>query len=85
MRFWAAKESKGTGYCVEGGGSEKGAHAFEGARDWSGNELPTGRRRRAKRQLCLGKGAGGCELQRKARCAPQAARTRPKKICFYLV
>ena len=25
------------------------------------------------------KGAGGCELQRKARCAPLAARTRPKK------
>ena len=71
--------SKGTGYCVEGGGSEKGAHAFEGARDWSGNELPTERWRRAKRQLCLGKGAGGCELQRKARCAPPAARTRPKK------
>ena len=61
--------SKGTGYCVGGGGFEKGAHAFE---------LPTERWRRAKRQLCLGKGAGGCELQRKARCAPQAARTRPK-------
>ena len=30
-------------------------------------------------QLCFGKGAGGCELQRKARCAPLAARTRPKK------
>ena len=42
-------------------------------------ELPTERWRRAKRQLCLGKGAGGCELQRKARCAPFAARTRPKK------
>ena len=25
------------------------------------------------------KGAGGCELQRKARCAPLTARTRPKK------
>ena len=71
--------SKGTGYCVEGGGFEKGADAFEGARDWSGNELPTERWRRAKRQLCFGKGAGGCELQRKARCAPPAARTRPKK------
>ena len=46
--------SKGTGYCVEGGGFEKGAHAFEGARDWSGNERPTERWRRAKRQLCLG-------------------------------
>ena len=67
--------SKGTGYCVKGGGSEKGAHAFEGARDCSGNELPTGGRRRAKRQLCLGKGAGGCELQRKARC-PAGARAR---------
>ena len=46
--------SKGTGYCVEGGGFEKGADAFEGARDCSGNELPTERWRRAKRQLCFG-------------------------------
>ena len=67
--------SKGTGYCVGGGGFEKGAYAFEGARDWSGNELPTERWRRAKRQLCFGKGAGGCELQRKAR-RPAGARAR---------
>ena len=29
--------------------------------------------------FAAGEGEGGRELQRKARCAPQAARTRPKK------
>ena len=77
MRRWAVQKAQDT--ALEAADSKKGAHAFEGARDWSGNELPTERWRRAKRQLCLGKGAGGCELQRKARCAPLAARTRPKK------
>ena len=77
--------SKGTGYCVGGGGSEKGADAFEGARDWSGNELPTERWRRAKRQLCLGKGAGAANCSGKPgarRLRRARARKKAKQKCI---
>ena len=53
--------------------------AAEGARDWSGNERPTERRRGAKRAaLPRGDGAGGRELQRKARRPACGARARKK-------
>ena len=47
MRLDAAQKAQDT--ALEAADPKKGAGAFEGARDWSGNELPTGRRRRAKR------------------------------------
>ena len=60
--------------------------AAEGARDWSGNERPTERRRGAKRAaLPRGDGAGGRELQRKARRPACGARARKsgKRKQFY--
>ena len=50
----AGEAQKAQDTALKAADSKKGAHAFEGARDWSGNELPTERWCRAKRQLCLG-------------------------------
>ena len=59
--------------------SQTAVRAAEGARDWSGNERPTERRRGAKRAALPGaEGAGGRELQRKARRPACGARARKK-------